>query len=177
MKIKVPLVIVATTFLACSTTVTADPTCANLPGMKLTVKKYSIDLNDNRPVCITVPGEFNITINNPPGGDHTVNGGDVTVRQKVEAEDATVLINGANESPVNKLTVEVKLVEGKSVDEDDVFEFWIDVAGVGTLDPRIKVVPGDELLMQQIEAVEATLDAWGEDYEDFVKIRREVGAD
>jgi hypothetical protein len=176
MNIKVPLVIVATSLLACSATVTADPSCANLPGLKLTVKKYSIDLNDNRPVCITVPGEFKITINNPPGGDHTVNGGDVTVRQKVEAEDATVLINGANESPVNKLTVEVKLVEGKSFDEYDEFEFWIDVEGVGILDPRIKVVPGDELLMQQINAVEATLDSWGETYEDFEKIRKEVDA-
>jgi hypothetical protein len=171
------LALAAVAMLACSATVTADPSCANLPGMLLTIKQYSIDLNDNRPVCITVPGEFKITIVNPPGGGHSVTGGDVTVRQKADAEDAAVLIEGDNQSPVNKLTVKVEGVPGKSISEGDEFEFWIDINNVGKLDPRIRVVPGDQLMQHQVNAVDATLDSWGVTYEEFEKIRREVGAD
>ena len=173
MKMRNSLALAATALIACSATVTANANCANLPGMMLTVKQYSIDLNDNRPVCVTVPGEFKIKIVNPPGGGHTVAGSDVTVRQKADAEDAAVLINGANLSPVNKLTVMVEGVPGKSIADGDEFEFWIEIKGVGKLDPRIRVVPSNELRALQEAAIAETLDAFGltvDDYQD-VKLK------
>ena len=140
MRMKIFLALAATALIAYSGTASAE--CATGADLRLTIRQYHIDLNDNMPICVTVPGTFQIRINNPPGGGHVVHGGDVTVEQKVPSQDAIVLINGVNESPVNMLTVEVKLVEGKSVNVGDEFEFWIKIVGVGTLDPRIRVIPG-----------------------------------
>ena len=72
MKMKVLILIVATALVAYSANVSAQDNCANLPGMKLTITKYSIDLNDKRPVCVRVGGEFKIQIVNPQDGGHEV---------------------------------------------------------------------------------------------------------
>ncbi|MBT8104192.1 MAG: hypothetical protein HKP05_01025 [Woeseiaceae bacterium] len=171
MKMKNSLVLVASAMLACSATVTANPNCANLPGMMLKIQKYSIDLNDKMPVCITVPGEFKIKINNPPGGGLTVGGGDVTVRQKADPENATVLISGDNQSPVNKITVKVEAVAGETVSDGDEFEFWIDVKGVGKLDPRIRVVPSNQLMELRDAAIADTLDSFGLTVDEYEKLQ------
>ena len=143
MKMKVLILIVATALVAYSANVSAQDNCANLPGMKLTITKYSIDLNDKRPVCVRVGGEFKIQIVNPQDGGHEVSGGDVTVEQKIDKDETVMLISGDNKSPVNKVTVNVKLAEGKTdndYEKGDEFEFWIRIKGVGTLDPRIRII-------------------------------------
>ncbi len=145
----------------------ADHHCANLPGMKLTVKELHIDLNDNRPVCTTVPGEFKITIHNPPGSGISVGSGDVTAKQKDDSPDPAVTIDGDNVSPTNKLTIKV---EGDA-SPGDIYEFWIFVEGVGVLDPKVEIVDQDEMKIIQYRTVEETMDHWNLGVEDVDKLR------
>lgn len=145
MRMRNFVVLAAAALLAYSGAVVAQQDCASRPGLKLTVKKYHIDLNDKRPVCVELGGAFVIQIVNPQDGSHEVKGGEVTVQQKVAKDDAVMLISGDNNSPVNKVTVNVKLAEGKTKNDyaiGDEFEFWIKIEGVGTLDPRIRIIPG-----------------------------------
>ena len=168
MKIKVPLVMLATCCVACSTaTVTAEEPCPEKAKYVFEVGKYHLLLKAKDPICITVPGEFKLEIDNPSWSGVTVGAGDVTVRQKADPATAAVLISGDNTSPVNKLTIKVEGVEGKSIENGDEFDFWIDVKDVGLLDPRIRVVPSDELSSLQWSAVNDALDTWGLTFEDI----------
>ena len=149
MRMKIFLALAATALIAYSGTASAQADCSNLPGMKLTIKQYSIDLNDRRPVCVyteNLPSKFIIQIVNPQNGGHTVEAGHVTVRQKVEPDDHQVDIKGDNASLSNKLVLLVTVDKGPKwvpiENEPEEFEFWIKVEGVGTLDPRIRVIPG-----------------------------------
>ena len=153
----------------------ADPNCAKLTQMTLTVEKYHLDLNDSRPVCITVPGAFKINIKNLPNTGVTVGAGDVTVVQKNDPAEASVIIegvNGADGSPVNKVAVEVRPVAGKNVETDDEFEFWIHVEGVGKLDPRIKVVGNEFLQSLQWAEIDDTLDTLDLELEDVFRLQQ-----
>ena len=140
----------------------ANHHCANLPGLMLTVKQYHLDLNDNRPICVTVPGEFKITIHNPPGSGVSVGSGDASVGQKDDSDEPDVEIFGDNTSPSNKISV---YLEGDA-EVGDEFEFWIVVKGVGSLDPKVKVIDSDALMRQQYHAVDDALDAFGLGFED-----------
>ena len=167
MKIKVPLLMVVASFVACSTTTVSATSPCPLPAlMELEVGKYHLLLKAKDPICITVPGEFNIKIDNPSYSGVTVGAGDVTVRQKDDPATAKVLISGDNTSPVNWLNVKVEPATGETVYPDDEFDFWIDVKGVGILDPRIRVVPAGELNSLQWTAVKEVLDTWGLTFDD-----------
>ena len=170
-KILVIMILGGMLSLGCSSTVVADHhNCANLPGMKLTIKEYHIDLNDNRPVCVTVPGTFKITIHNPNGSGVTVNLGDVTVGQKDDSAnpaDPDVEINGDNLLEVDKLTV---VLEGEADPGDDL-EFWISIAGVGKLDPKVRIIESAQQERMQYDAVDETMDAWGLEFDDALKLR------
>jgi hypothetical protein len=161
------LVVASAVTLLYATSAYADHHCANLPGLKLTVKKYHLELNDKRPICVTVPGEFKITIHNPPGSGVSVGSEDVSVRQKDDSDEPDVKIFGDNKSPTNKVAVSV---EGAAGDGDE-FEFWIIVKGVGKLDPKVKVIDSDALMNQQYRAVGDAMDAFGLTFEDAFKIR------
>ena len=152
----------------------AQPDCAEMVQLKLTVDKYHLELNDKRPICMTVPGMFKIKIKNVPNSSVTVGDGDVTVVQKDDPAEASVLINGingANGSPVNKVDVEIKLAPDKNVSYGDEFEFLIHVEGVGTLDPRIKVVDNEGLRSLQWAEIEDTLDTLTLDVDDIYRLR------
>lgn len=150
-----------------TTTADAHHNCANLPGMKLTVKELHIDLNDNRPVCVAIPGEFNITIHNPPGSGVSVGSGDVTAKEKDDSADPDVTIRGDNVSPTNMLTVKV---DGDAV-PGGIYEFWIFVEGVGALDPKVEIVDQDEMKIHIYKAIEATMNFWGLGFEDIGTLR------
>ena len=143
MRMKIFLALAATALIAYSGNASAD--CASLPGFKLTIKQYHIDLNDRRPVCVEVPGAFVIQIVNPMDGGHTVQDNDVTVQQKVDPDEARVTIAGNSVLVNNKLMLVVTVEEGPQGPppaEGEEFEFWIKIKGVGMLDPRIRVIPG-----------------------------------
>jgi hypothetical protein len=128
------------------------PDCPPLAGLKLTVGEYHISLNDNRPICVELPGSFTIKIVSPPGLGFPISSGDVTVEGKGGGD---VTIDGDNEeAPINKLKV---VVDG-TADEDDIFEFWIRVAGVGELDPKVRVVDSTVIEMLKSEDLYDTLD-------------------
>lgn len=167
MKAPPVIAVAAAMVLLCPASAIAHHNCANLPGMKLTVKELHIDLNDNRPVCIAIPGEFNITIHNPPGSGVSVGSGDVTAQQKDDSPDPDVTIDGDNVSPTNMLTVEVA---GDAV-PGGIYEFWIFVEGVGALDPKVEIVDQDEMKILQYKAVEATMNFWGLGFEDIGTLR------
>ena len=155
---------VTSLFTACAH---ANHHCANLPGLKLTVKEYHLDLNDNRPICVTVPGEFKITIHNPPGSGVSVGSGEASVGQKDDSDEPDVVIFGDNTSPTNKISV---YLQGDAK-VDDEFEFWINVEGVGMLDPKVRVIDSDALMIQQYHAVDDAMDAFGLQFEDVNKLQ------
>jgi hypothetical protein len=143
MRTRIFLALAATALVAYSGTAAADPTCANRADLKLTVKKYHIDLNDKRPVCVEVGEEFEIQIVNPHDGGHDVEQGHVTVQQKTDEKKAVMIIDGKNDSAIKRMTVSVNLASGmteKDYKVGDEFSFWIRIEGVGTLDPRIRVI-------------------------------------
>ena len=114
MRMRNFVVLGAAALLAYSGTVLAQQDCASHPGLKLTIKKYHIDLNDKRPVCVMVGGEFKIQIVNPQDGSDEVKGGEVTLKQKLSKDDSVMIISGKNNTTVNKVTVSVKLADGKT---------------------------------------------------------------
>jgi hypothetical protein len=162
-----PLMAAGALSLLIGTNAHANHHCANLPGLKLTVKEYHLDLNDNRPICVTIPGEFSITIHNPPGSGVSVGSGDVTAGQKDVSGEPDVEISGDNSSPSNKLTIKI---EGDAEDGDE-FEFWIEVDGVGYLDPKVKVIDSDMQMRLQFNAVDEAMGAWNLGFEDALKLR------
>jgi len=161
------LVAASAVTLLYATSAYAGHHCANLPGLMLTVKEYHLDLNDNRPICVTVPGEFKIIIHSPPGSGVSVGSGEVSVGQKDDSDEPDVVIFGDNTSPTNKISV---YLEGDA-EVGDEFEFWINVEGVGMLDPRVRVIDNDALMRQQYDAVDDTMDAFGLTFEDTKKLR------
>jgi len=120
----------------------ADHHCARLPDLKLTVKKNHLDLNDNRPICTTVPGTFKVKINNPPGSGVEVGAGDVTARGKIDdwSPPPSATMEGDNSADKEYLVVEVK----GSAAVGDEFGYWIEVEGVGTLDPTVRAIDTEE---------------------------------
>lgn len=153
----------AVTFGCAASTSAQMPVCPPLNNLKLTIDEYHLSLNDKRPICVTLPGTFKITIHQPGNSTVTVGAGDVTVKAK---ESTGPTIDGNNNAPINKLTVNV----GGEADPDDVFAFWIEVKGVGTLDPKVRVIPSSQMLNLKSEAFYDTLDTLDLTLEDANKL-------
>ncbi|NNF49608.1 MAG: hypothetical protein HKN65_07110, partial [Woeseiaceae bacterium] len=49
--------------------------------------------------------------------------------------------------------------------------FWIDVKGVGKLDPRIRVVPSNQLMELRDAAIADTLDSFGLTVDEYEKLQ------
>ena len=137
----------------------ADDHCADVPNIRLTAAQNHLWLNsNNKPVCVSPDADgmidhtFVIKIMNPV----EVSAGDVTVIHKGDDEDPAVTITGDNSQPANKVTIRI---EGEA-DVDDIFDYLIDVDGIGVLDPRVRVVDSDTETSLQIAALEDFLDAW-----------------
>ena len=131
----------------------ADHHCANLPGMLLRIDTYHIELNDKRPICVIVGGEFNIRINDP---SNLVESGKVKVRQKDLSSPPKITIEGANYDPDL-----LKVAVDGDPEGEEYFDFWIEVEGVGKLDPRIRVIPSSEFDSLLRTYVQDALDSYG----------------
>lgn len=138
------------------TTANAQPTNCPPPGGMMRVGEYHLELMDKRPICVTLledpvsgdfKGYFTINIHAPQ-----FEVGEVTVEEKGDGNgecesDGTVTIVGNNEEDPDKIEV---TVTGEA-QEDEVCKFWIHVAGVGTLDPKVRVVGSNIMQTLQLE--------------------------
>jgi hypothetical protein len=140
------------------------PDCPNGGELKLTVGLYELSLNEKKPICVTVPGEFKIKIHNPQSSGVSVGAGDATVGGK---STGGITINGSNDAPVNKITV----VLNGTADLGDEFEFWINVEGVGKLDPKVKVVDNDLMMALKSEWYYGALNTLGLSIEEANELR------
>jgi len=139
------------TSCACAVTNAQAPDCPPAGDLVLTVGQYQLNLNEKKPVCVTVPGEFKIRVHNPPGSGVSIGAGDITVEAKYEGGPS---ITGSNDAPVNKITVKI----GGSADPGDEFDFLIRVDGVGWLDPKVRVVGNTVSMALKSAAVYDLLD-------------------
>jgi hypothetical protein len=165
MNKKVILLFLATATLGCAASTNAQTSeCAKQTDLKLTVDENQLSLNDKKPICITVPGTFKIVIHQPGNATVTIGAGDVTVSAKASTG---LTISGNNNAPVNKITV---TVDGEA-DIDDEFGFWINVDGVGKLDPKVRVVGSSTMLNLQAQDFYDTLDTLGLTLEDANELK------
>ena len=121
---------------------TAEHHCAHLPDLMLIVKRNELRLNDNRPVCVTVPGKFVIKIHNPPGSGHDVGPGDATARGKLDGTEPPPSATMAGNNSDNEALLAVDVSGSANIGDE--FKFWISVEGVGTLDPTVRVIGNQE---------------------------------
>lgn len=142
--------------------------CPPPNALILRVGKYEMDLQDKRPICVTVPGTFAIKIVNPAGSGISIDPGDVTVKEK---QGINVTIEGSNSGTTNKLDV---VISG-TADIDDEFDFLIAVEGVGILDPKVRVVDGNILRQFQHAEIDALIDDLGIDWETAVELNNAFG--
>ena len=164
MNMKMILLLLGIVTLGCAASTSAQaPLCPPLNNLKLNVDEYHLSLNDKRPICITSPGTFKITIQQPGNSTVAIGPGDVTVMAK---EGSGLTIEGNNNAPVNKVTVNVS---GNS-NPGDIFAFWIHVDGVGTLDPKVRVIPSNQMLSLKSEAFYNALDTLDLTLEDANKL-------
>ena len=159
-----PTIFAAVAIIAMQSACAQPPDCPPAGDLKLTVGQYQLNLNEKKPICVTVPGTFKIIIHNPPSSGVTVGAGDATVKAK---SSSGLTIEGDNAAPVNKITVEV---DG-SADPGDVFEFLIKVEGIGVLDPKVRVVDNNMMMSLQSAAFYDALDTLGLTLEDANKLR------
>lgn len=130
----------------------------HLPNMRLTAKQNHLSLNDNTPVCVTREADgtinfwFKIKIAEPV----QVVAGQVTVVQKDNSAQPQVEIKGDNLSPTNKVSIHVT----GTADDGDEFQYYIKVAGIGVLDPTVRVVGGQQMQILQAKGLEDFLDTW-----------------
>ena len=149
-------ILICTTGTACA----QAPACPPAADLKLTVGKYYLNLNDKRPICVTVPGNFKITIKIQQNSGIVINAGDVTAKGKPKDDDTTqndVTIKGDNALDKEKLAIDV----GGSAQIDEKFEFWIKVKGVGKLDPIVRVVDNNMMMSLKFAEAAHALDTLG----------------
>ena len=165
MNKKTMLLFLGTMTLGCAASTNAQaPLCPPLNNLKLTVDEYHLSLNDKRPICVTTPGTFTITIHQPGNSTVTIAPGDATVEQK---EGSSLTIVGNNEASAGKIKINVSGNPGG----DDIFEFWIKVRNVGALDPKVRVIPSSVLTILKSEAFYDTLDILDLTLEDANKLK------
>lgn len=152
MNKKTILLFLGTVALGCTASTSAQmPECPPPHDLKLTVDEYYLNLNDKRPICVTVPGTFKIAIKQPGNSTVPIEKGDATVRQK---EGSNLTIEGDNSDSADKIAITVS----GDPDGQEVFEFWIKIKKVGQLDPKVRVIPSSQLLILKSEAFYDTLD-------------------
>jgi hypothetical protein len=176
MKNKTCSIALAGALLLCSAIANANDHCKGPDKFDLTVKKYHLDLNEHKPVCVTVPGTVLIHIKNPSGGGHDVNAGEVSVRQK-EPGNPDVQISGDNSDDEEYL----KITINGTASVNDEFRFLITVKHVGVLDPRVRVVPSSEVdalfqqsVQQHFYELQAIAKTYGVGVDEAFKILREA---
>ena len=134
--------------------------------LKLTVGDYHLDLNEKKPIPVTLPGTFKIKILTLGNSGVTINSGGVTVEAK---SSGGLTIEGDNSADVHKIAVTVNGVPDP--EGDGIYDFWIHVEGVGTLDPKVRVVGDETMSSLQADAVYDLLDTLNISLEDANKLR------
>jgi len=125
-------------------------------ALKIQIDQYHLSLNNKKPICVVIntdtgEGTVNIKIHNPPSADHDVQAGDVTAGQKADSPfEITGVNTGGSGNNDDLLVLTVKEFESGGGPDTDCGDesgdvcarFWIKVAGVGELDPKVRVVEG-----------------------------------
>ena len=156
------IAILLTTATACA----QAPVCPPPDKLNLKVGQYSLDLQDKRPICVVLGGSFTLNIKTTSGV--SVGLDDVKVKQK---EGASVKISGRNNVDKKYVVVKVEKVGDEPVDPLD--DFWIEVNGVGTLDPIVRVVDSDIMKMLNYEALAEVLKTLGLTWDDATTLLKE----
>jgi len=141
--------------LASSETIAQSPGCAN-SSLRLKIDLYELWLNDKKPICIAVDTPFSIVVQNPPGADWDVKAGDVTIEDKRDDGKPNAYEISGNNSANEKFVLGI--VTGTVIAGEE-YAFWIHVKGVGTLDPRVRVVDSDTFRRSRFEAAIALLNS------------------
>jgi hypothetical protein len=135
MKKKIYLAIFAVALSMLATPGHAQENCAPSTTLTLLVSNYQLNLIDKAPVCIK-PSEPKFLIRVVVAGN--VEGMDeVKVNWKKSQEPGATKIKGIYDSAGKMLFV---FIEGE-LNVDEVFEYLIEVEGVGILDPKIRIIP------------------------------------
>ncbi|MGI9200149.1 MAG: hypothetical protein ACR2QL_03765 [Woeseiaceae bacterium] len=162
MSILVRYTAVALCLMFGTTSAYATPPADDCPPMsggnalKLQIDQYHLSLNNKKPICVVIntdtgEGTVNIKIHNPPSADHDVQAGDVTAGQKADSPlEITGVNTGGSGNNDDLLVLTVKEFESGGGPDTDCGDesgdvcarFWIKVAGVGELDPKVRVVEG-----------------------------------
>lgn len=141
------------TACACASTNAQPPDCPPKGQSILTIGQYHLDFNEKKPICVTVPGSFTITIHNNQNPSVPISEGSVTIAAK--SSDGLV-IDGKNGVDINKIEVELS---GDLEPGIDVYDFWIRVDGLGVLDPKVRVVDNDTMMLLKSEAFSSSLES------------------
>lgn len=160
------------------------PPVAGFFGLKLTVKDYHLSLGSNKskniklPICIALDKSIKVRIQNPGSSDFQVKAGDVTVKEKPGSH---VLISGSNSANKKYLVITIKepsagfdpdLLGDCNDGTEDCAGFDIVVAGLGKLDPKVRVVDNNVMLLRAHETlvdVFADLDVTLNDVEELFR--------
>jgi hypothetical protein len=137
MKKKIYLAVVAVALSVLATPVYAQRDCADSTTVTLLVSKYQLNLIDKAPVCITVARPvFAIRV---VVAGNVQEMGKVKVSQKKSQVPRPITIDGDYDSASKLLLVSLS----GTLNEGEVFEYFIEVEGVGSLDPKIRIIPVD----------------------------------
>ncbi len=148
---NIALVAVATiTACACVSSNAQAPDCPPGGQSKLFVGQYHLVFNEKMPICVTSPGIFMIEIKSVANSGVTVAKGGATVKAK---NCDGVGIHGSNSLDADIIAV----VVSDGADKGYECEFLITVDGLGVLDPRVRVVDNDTMLMLKSEAFSKAL--------------------
>ena len=144
-KITALVTVAIITVCACASSNAQPAECPMVGQSKLFVGQYHLVFNEKRPICVTAPGVFKIEIKSVMNPKVPVPKGAATVKGK-NCEGLT--INGDNTLDPDIIEV---VVSGIALEKYEC-EFLIKVAGLGELDPKVRVVGGTAMQNLMSEA-------------------------
>lgn len=124
----------------------AQNSCPPGPKPKLKVGEYQLALTNTNAFCVKKNGTFKIKIvdgNSPI----TIGDGTIKVRGKPTNDPNAPTIEGDSEAGEDKIKVKVS----DAGFEGQEYRFYIEVVGVGKLDPRVRIVTSEVLRLHAYE--------------------------
>ncbi|MDJ0760529.1 MAG: hypothetical protein QNJ19_14135 [Woeseiaceae bacterium] len=113
----------------------AQSTCPPGPKPKLKVGEYQLALTNTSAFCVKKNGSFKIRIVDGQS-PITIGDGTIKVRGKPTNDPNAPTIEGDSEAGEDK--IRVKVSDAGFVGQE--YRFYIEVVGVGKLDPRVRIV-------------------------------------
>lgn len=120
--------------------------------MKLQIQKYHLEFKLKEKKCVEIGKSYELKVQQAGPDDVQLAIGDITVYEKGQNG---LTIRGTNDV-ANPTTMMVDI--GGNANLGDEFEFYVNVKGVGTLDPIVRVVDGLQSLEFGVEEVGILLD-------------------